>query len=250
VVAGACAIAAALVATAFALCTLERWLARRAHHDLAWTLAFTLFAVAAASLAVGAWGGWNGPTFRLFYLTGAVLDVPVLALGTIYLLANRRTADACACGVALFATFGVGVLVSTPFTHALPVHRLAQGSDVFGPLPRALAGVASGGATVVIVAGALWSAWRLRRGPRVVGNVIIAMGVLVTGASGLLNSVAGAMTAFAVTLAVGVTIVFVGFLVASAGSSRSSAGELSRAALAVPAVVPYPTGHEEAPRRI
>jgi p-aminobenzoyl-glutamate transporter AbgT len=40
----------------------------------------------------------------------------------------------------------------------------------------------------------------------------------VTGASGLLNSVADEMTAFAVTLVIGVTLIFVGFLTASAAS--------------------------------
>ena len=46
-------------------------------------------------------------------------------------------------------------------------------------------------------------------------NLLIAAGTLVTGASGLLNSVVGQMDAFAVTLAVGITVIFAGFLVAT-----------------------------------
>jgi hypothetical protein len=44
---------------------------------------------------------------------------------------------------------------------------------------------------------------------------LIALGTIVLGASGTLNSVFGAMTAFAVTLLVGIVTIFAGFLVAS-----------------------------------
>ena len=58
------------------------------------------FAVAAGALAAGAQAGWNGPTFRIFYFFGAIADVPVLALGTVYLLGGRRAGDRAAAGVA------------------------------------------------------------------------------------------------------------------------------------------------------
>jgi hypothetical protein len=44
-------------------------------------------------------------------------------------------------------------------------------------------------------------------------NVLIAAGTLILGASGLLNSVLGEMEGFAVTLAVGIIVIYVGFLV-------------------------------------
>ena len=82
---------------------------------------------------------------------------------------------------------------------------------------------ARGGAAVVF-GGAAWSAVRLLRrgGPRrlAAGNAVIAAGTLILSASGLLNSVLGEMEAFAVTLAVGVTILFVGFLVATASPAE------------------------------
>jgi hypothetical protein len=90
---------------------------------------------------------------------------------------------------------------------------------VFGVLPRVLAAVASGGGATVIVAGAVWSIAR-RRG--VVANLLIAIGTLVLGGSGLLNSVLGAMTAFAVALMVGIALIFAGYLVAT-GAPASEA---------------------------
>lgn len=211
----ASAVGAALVALAFCFSTFERWLARRQRHELAWSGALALFALASGTLAAGAAGGWNGPAFRLFYLFGAIANVPFLAVGTVYLLAGRRAGDRAGLGVCLFAAFAAGVVAIAPFRAPIPHGHLPQGSAVFGPLPRVLAGVASGGGALVVLAGAVWSAWRVRRGPMAIANGLIALGTLVTGASGLLNSVVNAMTAFSVTLLVGITVIFAGFLVAA-----------------------------------
>jgi hypothetical protein len=214
----ALAAAAALVALAFALSTFERWLAKRRRHELAWTVALLLFSLAAAVLGVGVGVGWSEPVFRLYFLFGAVANVPFLALGTVYLLAGPERGDRWAAAVALAVAFGAGVVAVAPFRHPLPVHELIpQGSEVFGPLPRILAAVYSGGGAVVVFGGAAWSAWRFRRGRMVAANVLIAAGTATLSASGLLNSVADAMTAFAITLVTGITVLFAGFLVASAG---------------------------------
>ena len=81
---------ATAVATVFAQATAVRWSRTRAPHQGAWTFALALFALASAALATGASTGWDG-TFRVFYLLGAVLNVPWLALGTVYLLLGRRS---------------------------------------------------------------------------------------------------------------------------------------------------------------
>jgi hypothetical protein len=85
-------------------------------------------------------------------------------------------------------------------------------------------------AALVIIAGALWSAWRLTRGrssgvraqavtaPRLaVGNVVIALGTVILSASGTLAGRLGKDTAFALTLVAGVVVLFCGFLIATPG---------------------------------
>ena len=207
---------ATLVALAFALSTLERWRDGGRRHDLAWTVALGLFVLGAFFLWLGAADGWSRAVFRPFYLFGAVLDVPFLALGTVYLLAGPRTGDRAAVAVALAACFAAGVVLAAPVHHHIRPDRLPQGSQVFGALPRVLAAVASGGGALVVFGGAAWSARRHRRGPRLWANVLIAAGTLILSASGLLNSVLDEMEAFAVTLAVGISVVYAGFLVATA----------------------------------
>src|SRR5258708_33264848 len=72
----ALAAAATLLALAFALCTLERWLDRRKPHEAAWTAALFLFTAASTALRTRAAFGWNGLWFRLFYLFAAIVNVP------------------------------------------------------------------------------------------------------------------------------------------------------------------------------
>jgi hypothetical protein len=232
----ALAAAATLVAVAFACSTLERWLARRRRHELAWTISLALFAAASFALWLGASRGWDAPTFRAFFLFGAILNVPWLAMGSVYLLYGRRAGDPIAAGLALFSAFAAGVMLVVPLEGPVPASGLPQGKELFGVAPRVLAGVASGVGAVVVIGLALLSAWRLARGRNrpggavpvdapgrlALGNVLIATGTLVLSASGTLNARLGEMTAFAVTLVVGIAVLFCGFLVATTSPSRAA----------------------------
>src|SRR5439155_11488318 len=112
----ALAAAATLLALAFGFCAFERWLDRRKPHEAAWTAALFVFAAASTALWAGAAFGWNGLWFRLFYLFGAIVNVPYLALGTVYLLADRNVAQRVAVGVHAYALFSAGVLAVAPLT--------------------------------------------------------------------------------------------------------------------------------------
>lgn len=221
----ALAAAATLLALAFGFSTLERWIDGRKPHEAAWTAALLLFAAAAAALWAGAAFGWNGLWFRLFYLFGAIVNVPYLALGTVYLLADRSTARWVAVGVHAFTAFSAGVVAVAPLTRPITPDTLPQGSDVFGPLPRILAAAGSGIAATVIVVGAVWSGVRLARRRSThrlaLANGLIAVGTVVLGAGGILNSVLDEMDGFAVSLVVGITIIFAGFLLTNAPRART-----------------------------
>jgi len=93
---------ATAIATLFANATAVRWSRTRAPHQAAWTVALALFALASAALATGASTGWDEGTFRAFYLLGAILNVPWLALGTVYLFTSRRVGDRVRAGLLLF----------------------------------------------------------------------------------------------------------------------------------------------------
>ena len=119
-----------------------------------------MFAVASGALWLGSSAGWTGPTFRVFFLFGAILNVPYLALGTIYLFTGQRTGDRVAVGLTFAAAFAAGVITVAPLQAPISGTDLPTGSDVFGPLPRILAAVGSGGAALVVLGGAVLSMWR------------------------------------------------------------------------------------------
>ena len=217
----ALAAAATLVSLAFAATVFERWLDRRRPQDLAWATSLGLFAAGAASLWWGASAGWSPGPFRAVYAFGAVLNVPILALGTGYLLVDRRRADRIAQLTVVASAVAAGVVLAAPIEPSFAPNVLPQGSDVFGAGPRVVAAVASSVGALVVILGSLWSMVRLfgSSAPKArtgaVGNGLIVLGVLVLSVGGLLNSVFDEMTGFAVSLLVGISLIFAGALVAT-----------------------------------
>jgi hypothetical protein len=195
-----------------------------------------LFTVAALSLWWAEARGWSSMSFRMFFGFGAVVNVPWLALGSVYLLAGKRAGDITTRWLLVLSGFAIGVVFTAPMKGVIDPHTLPTGKEHFGALPRILAAVGSAVPATVIFAGAAWSAWRVLRGasPAVttsatrnvfsarrlaLGNVLIAVGAAVLSASGALSGRVGADRAFAITLATGICVLFAGFLVASNATS-------------------------------
>ena len=221
------AFVATAIATVFAQATAVRWSRSRAPHQGAWTVALALFALASAALATGASTGWDQGTFRVFFLLGAVINVPWLALGTVYLLMGARIGNRVRAGLLVFTGIGIGVMLAAPMHGTIAATGIPVGKDHFDALPRALAGIGSGVGAVVVFAGAAYSAIHFARSRRpgsgylAGGNALIALGTLILSSGGLLQGIVGSDEAFALTLAVGIAVIYGGFVVAS-GVSRSS----------------------------
>lgn len=184
---------------------------------IAWAAAFGIFAVAAGAEAWAGIDGWTPFVVRLFYLTGAVLVVAYLGLGELYLLAPRRMqAIRVVPGLTLLLTALAATLVwSAPIEEA----RLAE--DGWEAMERGgaivtLVALCSGLGTVVIVGGALWSAWKFRRlgthRHRLVGCLLIAAGTLVVASKGTLTRTGLPEETFALAMAAGVATIFAGYL--------------------------------------
>jgi hypothetical protein len=161
-----------------------------------------------------------------------VLNVPWLALGTVYLLFGPRIGYITKQWLITLSGVAVGVVLIAPTkTSDLGEQTMPQGSDLFGVAPRVFAAVGSGVAALVIIVGAIWSIIRVTRGriPAVgeakrhitnarrhaTSNALIALGTLVLSGSGTLAGRMGEDRAFAITLLVGIVVLFSGFLVAS-----------------------------------
>ncbi len=229
---------ATLMSVAFGLSTLDRWVRRHKPHELAWTVSLGMFALASFSYFVAAAIGWGEADFRSFYLFGAILNVPWLALGTVYLLIGQRAGDRTRWWLTVISAFCAGVVMTTPLLDTLDVAGIPSGKEVFGVGPRVMAAVGSGVGALVLIAGALWSAvslLRLRSRPDVAAsmpippgrlaltNVLIAVGSMVLGTGGTMFGTGDQMVDFGIWLAAGISILFVGFLVSNPSGTGASA---------------------------
>ena len=210
---------AAVVAAVFAAMLLRQFAARRGQAQLLWAIAMAMFAVASAALALGVGSGWSKTLFGIYWAFGAVLNVPFLAGGELVLLFRRKWV--------LWATWLV-LIFSIAFTFAVlrgaDVHGLTEqlpaGREVFGLGTQAqrLPQYFSYPAYFILVAGAIWSAWKMRGHPelkdRFIGTLLIALGATIV-AGGAAFAAEGEVLGFTVTLLVGISTMFWGFLRAS-----------------------------------
>lgn len=205
------ALGGALVAGVFATELARRWRARRRHHALAWTLALSAYAAGMVALAAGFGLGWSPALFALYWVAGALLSVPLLAVGQLHLLDPARAA--------LWWTIaGLAAVWSVAAVALTPVDAAAlAAADAAGAIPTGREAFAGGLAyqvlrpmtilgSLVVIVGSVYSALSTRR----FGILLIALGVAVSATSSRFL-VAGLDEMVAVVLALGVAIMYVGF---------------------------------------
>lgn len=110
----------------------------------------------------------------------------------------------------VIAAFGVtaGVLDGP-----VPADHLPEGSELFAPGIRGFAVGGNALGAVLVVVGAVTSAWRMRghgTPHMVVGNLLIGLGVLIAASGGFLAFL-GETASHAIAFAVGVTVMYAGF---------------------------------------
>jgi hypothetical protein len=201
-----------LVSGVFAVAVALQYARKRRPSQLAWTVGLLLFATAAFMGFLARSGGATDVEYRLFYLFGAITNVAWLALGTIYIVAPRFGRAALVAVLALSAVAAYAVFAS-PVDIAVAVDTGKGYPD--GSLPRILAAIGSGVGSLVLIGGAIWSAWvffrRRNQGRRALANAVIAIGVFIVAAGGTV-AFTGASGILELTNLVGVSVMFVGFL--------------------------------------
>jgi hypothetical protein len=203
----------ALVAAVFAIVVARQYAGHRRTYQLMWAIGFAMFAIAAFAGYLARSGETTATEYAVFYLFGAILNVAWLALGTMYLLAPRRWANVALGLVVVLSLVAAYAVLSAPINVALAADNGRGYPD--GSLPRILAGVGSGVGSIVLIGGALWSAWifftKRHNGRRAIANVIIAVGVIIVAVGGT-ATFTGASGVLELTNLVGLAVIFAGFL--------------------------------------
>jgi hypothetical protein len=152
---------------------------------IAWAGGLASFAAASGAMAWGAAHGWDAPSFRVYYLAGALLSAPLLGIGSLQLW-HRRFAGPLGL---VYTGLALGIAAAMPVGGRFGSTSVPRAQDHVDVLARVVAIVGSslGALAVVVVAVAT-----VRRRP--LGNALIVASV---GAAGI----ASALTQTAVSAA-------------------------------------------------
>ena len=221
---------AALVSTIFAIQLLTSYAHRKRLPQLAWGIAMTMFAIASLAVAAGVSGGWDPTLYRIYWLFGAILNVPYLALGSVALLGRKPLSAVVLVVVFVVTILAIGKVASTS-VHAAAVasKNIPRGSAAWGKgtltakLPTYISIPAYLVVVIIAIAssrGGILPVYRIR------GNWLIALGATIVAAgSGFARYGRGVV--FSVVLAIGVVVMFVGFRLASRAPKAPAAPEAS-----------------------
>ena len=202
-----------IISLIFALTILDQFFARRKTYQLIWAIGLFMFFISTGSeFWTQAWG-LNETVYRLWYLFGAIFVAAYLGMGTLYLLAPRRTARIIlvillvASLYAAFRVFTASIDLST--IQYLSGEAMPRGIRLMTPFFNIFG-------TIALVGGAIYSAWvfwRRRFMPhRVISNVLIAVGAILPAVGGTSMRLGGALQLFYLLELLGVIIIFIGFL--------------------------------------
>lgn len=214
-------LAASLTSAAFGVHLLVRFGRRGQLFEGLWGVAMLMFAIASGALALGVLDEWSSAEFRTYWLFGAVLNVPYLAVGEGYLLLRQKWMAHGLLMLALVATVWAAREVRTaPLDASVLTEEFFSGREVLGEGSTSLflARLYSFSGYGVLALGALWSAFQVRGRPelrnRFYGTLLVVLGATVV-AAGAAFAAAANFAGFSVTLAVGVAVMYWGFLTAT-----------------------------------
>lgn len=211
----AAAVAAAVSLICTAVVGVRAWRGRQGAAPvraalIAWTFGFALFSIATASLWYGAWQGWGERVFRLYYLTGGILVVAVLALGELLLVAPGRRATRLAVATMLWLAFASTAAVLAADVDVAELARAGAtppNGAMGGPWTTILAATLNTAGTIVLIAGSVVSS-RRRHDPR---PLLVAVGVGVIAVASTATRL-DSYALFALGQALGIALILAGLV--------------------------------------
>jgi len=183
-------------------------------HLLWWAIGIATYGVGTFTEATTTLAGWNEPTFRAWYISGALLGGAPLAQGTVYLLLGRRTAHVLTGLLVAYVIVASVFVVLSPIDYSqVEAHRLT-GRVFEWQWVRAFSPIVNLYAVVFLIGGAILSALRYSADPatrhRVYANVLIATGAILPGIGGTATRM-GHVEVLYVTELVGLILTWMGY---------------------------------------
>ena len=179
-----------------------------------WAFGIFVYGVGTFTEAATTLAGWNEPTFRAWYISGALLGGAPLAQGTVYLLLARRTAHVLTAILVTFVLIASVAVMLSPIDHTqVEAHRLT-GRVFAWQWVRGFSPFVNMYAVVFLIGGAILSALRYSGNPatrhRVIANVLIAIGAILPGIGGTATRM-GYTEVLYVTELAGIMLTWIGY---------------------------------------
>ncbi|GAC1474794.1 MAG: hypothetical protein PVS3B2_04450 [Candidatus Dormibacteraceae bacterium] len=212
---------AGAVGGVFAAVVGRQYLSRRKPYQAIWAVALAMFASAALFETAGQAFGWSDGSYKGYYLFGGLLNVGWLGLGSLLLITSPRVGRIATIVMVLISIVCLFALMGAHTdSNLLKAQVPARGAiDVPSILPL----ITNLGGSILLIGGAAWSAWRAARAgaqrSRVIGLAALAAGAFVVAAGHSLAQTKGVYVAQPLSEALGITAMFVGYLVIESRSA-------------------------------
>ncbi len=185
-----------LISFIFAFFVLKRYMERKRAHLLLWGIGTIFYGIGGFCEFYYGTFGWNAFVFRMWYLFGAILVAAWLGQGTVYLLANRKWANALMVLLGVASLYAVFKVFGAELDPSLMIGEGHTGAELSGHAiitsgVRGLTPFFNIYGTFTLVGGAAYSAWIFWRKRvllhRTIGNILIATGALLPAFGGLFS---------------------------------------------------------------
>ncbi|HMB28980.1 MAG TPA: hypothetical protein VKS99_12800 [Blastocatellia bacterium] len=204
-----------IISAAFAWAILARYrLKRQSYHLLWWGIGIGTYGLGTLIESLVTLFGWQPALLKAWYIAGALLGGAPLAVGTIYLLFDRRAGHIAV--VLLLAAVSVTSIfvILSPVQMELVDPKMLSGKALAWQSIRRVSPFINSLAALFLVGGAVYSAIRFFSDPesrRVsTGNIFIAIGALLPGIGGM-GSRMGHTELLYIAEFIGVILIWVGY---------------------------------------
>jgi hypothetical protein len=204
-----------IISAAFAWAILARYrLKRQSYHLLWWGIGIGTYGMGTLIESLVTLFGWQSALFKAWYIAGALLGGAPLAVGTIYLLFDRRAGHIAV--VLLLAAVGVTSIfvILSPVRMDLVDPKMLSGKALAWQSIRRVSPFINSLAALFLVGGAIYSSIRFFSSPEArrvsTGNIFIAIGALLPGIGGM-GSRMGHTELLYIAEFIGVILIWVGY---------------------------------------
>ena len=212
---------AAIAATFFGFDLWWDYRRRPRPHIAAFGLGMTMFAIATWCLFLGLSFGWTGAAYRTFFLFGAVLNIPLLALGSMFLVVGKKSGHIMTIAIGAFTAISTTLTLTVPFERSLPSTGVPHDMFASGFGPRLFAAIGGGmGATILIVLAFVSVVRFWKKNREIVWGNILILGGTFAAAWGGTRLALGQGDVFAFSLLAAVSLIWGGYRVATGSRHR------------------------------